>query len=198
MVPIAVAQEVTSRDPPESGDTMSAPTVIAQEEDPITSERSTMTTESSPHTTTRDNGDDILQLNIGGTHMDVYRSTLTCIPGAPLASLLESSERSANGRIFVDEDPELFAIFLRYLRSRRRASSTDETFPFEIVGNLFPQSSVCRHLVPSCYRDFGGSRAKFVAFVQLTIAYGLSSYVFPPILGGSRYPRHRAQSQAYY
>ena len=64
--------------------------------------------------------DDVLSLNVGGTHLDVSRGTLTCMPG--LLSTKFSGEwdhsivRDATGRFFVDAEPELFLAIVNYLR----------------------------------------------------------------------------------
>lgn len=68
---------------------------------------------------------DVLALNVGGTHFDVLRATLTCIPGL-LATKFggewdKSLPRDATGRFFLDEDPELFCELVRYLRDYNRS-----------------------------------------------------------------------------
>ena len=68
--------------------------------------------------------DDVLALNVGGTHLDVSRRTLTCVPSL-LATKYSgdcdsSLPRDANGRFFVDEEPELFVALVNYLRDVNR------------------------------------------------------------------------------
>ena len=68
--------------------------------------------------------DDVLSLNVGGTHLDVCRGTLTCMPS--LLATKYSGEwddsliRDASGRFFVDEEPELFVSVVNYLRDVNR------------------------------------------------------------------------------
>ena len=68
--------------------------------------------------------EDVLSLNVGGTHLDVSRGTLTCMPSL-LASKFsgewdDSLVRDANGRFFIDEEPELFTPVVNYLRDYNR------------------------------------------------------------------------------
>ena len=67
---------------------------------------------------------DVLSLNIGGTKIDVSRATLTSIPSL-LASKFSgewdsSLPKDAEGRFFIDEEPELFVALVNYLRDYSR------------------------------------------------------------------------------
>jgi hypothetical protein len=67
---------------------------------------------------------DVLELNVGGTPVNVIRGTLTCIPGL-LATKFKgdwdaSLPRDTLGRFYVEEDPELFAVLISYLREYNR------------------------------------------------------------------------------
>ena len=76
--------------------------------------------------------DDILSLNIGGNHLDVCRGTLTCLPSLLAAKYSgewdESQLRDSNGRFFVDEEPELFAALVNYLRDCNRMLPSNGLF----------------------------------------------------------------------
>ena len=64
--------------------------------------------------------DDILSFNVGGTHLDVCRRTLTCLPSLLATKYSgqwdDSLLRDASGRFFVDAEPELFVSIVNYLR----------------------------------------------------------------------------------
>ncbi|KAH1007210.1 BTB/POZ domain-containing protein KCTD3 isoform X2 [Dendroctonus ponderosae] len=64
---------------------------------------------------------DILHLNVGGKRFSTSRQTLTLIPDTFFTALLNgqiSSLRDEKGCIFIDRDPEVFAVVLNYLRTR--------------------------------------------------------------------------------
>jgi hypothetical protein len=69
---------------------------------------------------------DILNLNIGGTHFDVHKSTLQQIPffehlwsnsGSSYTIVGPQLPKDRNDRIFVDRDSSPFADILTYLRA---------------------------------------------------------------------------------
>mmetsp|Transcript_3001 Transcript_3001/g.3364 ORF Transcript_3001/g.3364 Transcript_3001/m.3364 type:complete len:316 (-) Transcript_3001:59-1006(-) len=72
------------------------------------------------------NPNDIIELNIGGTHMTTTRLTLCQIKGS-LLEIMFSGRWEDNlildkeGRIFLDVDPDYFALILKTLRSMRMA-----------------------------------------------------------------------------
>src|SRR5271170_7861454 len=64
--------------------------------------------------------DDIIVLDVGGTHFKTTRSTLRKY-GGPLATMFNdnakmSPSRLVDGAFFLDDDPKLFEAFLTYLR----------------------------------------------------------------------------------
>ncbi|XP_022921061.1 BTB/POZ domain-containing protein KCTD3 [Onthophagus taurus] len=64
---------------------------------------------------------DILHLNVGGKRFSTSRQTLTCVQDTFFTALLNgriSSLRDEKGSIFIDRDPEIFAVILNYLRTR--------------------------------------------------------------------------------
>ncbi|XP_037909569.1 BTB/POZ domain-containing protein KCTD3 isoform X2 [Hermetia illucens] len=66
-------------------------------------------------------GGDIVNLNVGGKRFSTSRQTLTWIPDTFFTALLSgriSSLRDENGAIFIDRDPDYFAIILNYLRTK--------------------------------------------------------------------------------
>ena len=70
---------------------------------------------------------DVLYLNVGGMHMDVMRGTLTAFPDTLLGQQYGGQwdaelAKDAEGRFMVDDDPELFADFVNYLRDQSRRS----------------------------------------------------------------------------
>ena len=69
-----------------------------------------------------DNLSEIIYLNVGGQRFCTSKQTLTSIGETFFTSLLSgriSSMRDATGAIFVDRDPNLFAIILNYMRTRQ-------------------------------------------------------------------------------
>ncbi|GLI61881.1 hypothetical protein VaNZ11_004392 [Volvox africanus] len=77
---------------------------------------------SEPRLGSRD--DDLLELNVGGKLMQTTRSTLQVISGSRLASMFRKGGESAlrydsRGRIWLDLDPPLFELVLRYLRETK-------------------------------------------------------------------------------
>ncbi|GIL63372.1 hypothetical protein Vafri_17439, partial [Volvox africanus] len=75
-----------------------------------------------PRVVSRD--DDLLELNVGGKLMQTTRSTLQVISGSRLASMFRKGAESAlcydrQGRIWLDLDPPLFELVLRYLRETK-------------------------------------------------------------------------------
>jgi hypothetical protein len=66
--------------------------------------------------------DDVLHLDVGGTHISVLRRTLTQVEGSMLASKFsgrwdESIEKSSEDRFFIDQPIELFLPLINYLRA---------------------------------------------------------------------------------
>jgi hypothetical protein len=70
------------------------------------------------------NQSDIVYLNVGGTKMATKRSTLCQIEGSLLAAMFSGRwehnvERDADGHVFLDFNPKLFAFVLDYLRAKK-------------------------------------------------------------------------------
>jgi BTB/POZ domain len=70
---------------------------------------------------------DVLRLNVGGTKIDVFRRTLTCVEGSLLASQFsgrwdQGMAKDADGNFFLDQPIELFLILVNYLRDRENES----------------------------------------------------------------------------
>jgi len=70
--------------------------------------------------------------------------------------------RDSDGRIFIDDDPELFALLLSQLRSRG-----------------WDDGVWSADMVVSCETDFGGNRRKFREYYQMVEYFGLTAFVFP-------------------
>jgi len=113
-------------------------------------------------------GTDVLALNVGGTKFDVLRSTLTSVEGSMLAAKFsgrweDSLERDAEGRVFLEANPEYFWIVLDQLRSK-----------------MWDTRRLHSNTVP-CIQDFG-SRRKFEQFFRLVEYFGLTDTIFPPVI----------------
>jgi hypothetical protein len=68
---------------------------------------------------------DIIYVNVGGSKMDVLRGTLTFFPDSLLATQFsgqwdDTFVTDNEGRFMIDEDPELFAELVNYLREQKR------------------------------------------------------------------------------
>lgn len=67
-------------------------------------------------------GDEIIELDIGGTHeMKVYRSTMCKVPASDLARFFHPAsirnKKGNNGKVFLDRDGQTFQIVVQYLRN---------------------------------------------------------------------------------
>uniref|UniRef100_A0A7S4PT73 BTB domain-containing protein n=1 Tax=Alexandrium monilatum TaxID=311494 RepID=A0A7S4PT73_9DINO len=74
-----------------------------------------------------DNGDDLIELNVGGQHMSTTRKVLCSAEGSLLHGMFSGNfdsghKRDKDGRIFLDVDPDLFKKLLSHLRLRRISS----------------------------------------------------------------------------
>jgi len=110
-------------------------------------------------------GSDVLSLNVGGRRFDAFRNTLTSVEDSMLAAKFsgrweDSFERDSEGRIFIDANPEYFAVLLDQLRSKMWDN-----------GKL--QSAVA-----PCLSDFG-SKCKFAEFFRMVDYFGLIDAIFP-------------------
>ncbi len=77
---------------------------------------------------------DVLQLNVGGTHIAVLRRTLTQFEDSVLAAQFsgrwdESMERDKDGYMFIDQDPENFLLLVNYLRLRMNICDPSKVVP---------------------------------------------------------------------
>lgn len=73
---------------------------------------------------------DVLHLNVGGSHFTVLRRTLTQFEDSVLAAQFsgrwdESMEKDKDGNMFIDQDPENFLLLVNYLRLRMNNQSKD-------------------------------------------------------------------------
>jgi hypothetical protein len=106
---------------------------------------------------------DVLSLNVGGTHMQVLRGTLTAVPG--LLATRFSGEwnknlvRDADGRFFLDEDPELFGEVVKYLREHNRMLALD-----------------CKRLDPPHFDEFPDRQQRFDRMIE---SFHMSSTFYP-------------------
>jgi hypothetical protein len=105
---------------------------------------------------------DVMALNIRGTHLDVFRGTLTAVPGL-LATIFngnwdENLSMDSNGRFFLDEDPEIFIALVNYLRERSR---------------MLPSGKKCPKL-PYFSNDDTTER-----FVRMVSGYHLEQHLWP-------------------
>jgi predicted flavoprotein YhiN len=66
--------------------------------------------------------DEIVELNVGGTHYTTTRTTLSAFPESMLAALVRDNgfdlKKRADGRVFIDRDGKLFKYILQFLRDR--------------------------------------------------------------------------------
>jgi len=81
------------------------------------------------------NDDDIIELNVGGTHFTVYRSTLLQAPEGTMFNAMfsgrwdESLTKDAKERIFLDMTPSVFSVILSHLRTLKEYSSILKNAP---------------------------------------------------------------------
>lgn len=71
--------------------------------------------------------DDVLTLNVGGTRLQVLRSTLCCLEGSLLATMFsgrwdDNLVKDGKGAFFIDQSPENFKVLLDFLRSWKCAA----------------------------------------------------------------------------
>lgn len=72
------------------------------------------------------NGDDIIELNVGGRHFAACRKTLCAEPGSKLAAMFDGRgtvkipPKDLDDRFFLDFDPEYFSVILEHLRQTQR------------------------------------------------------------------------------
>ena len=69
-------------------------------------------------------GDNVIELNVGGQAMTTKRSTLCQVEGSLLSSMFSgrwdnSMSRDKDGRVFLDFNPTYFAFILDYLRAKK-------------------------------------------------------------------------------
>lgn len=75
----------------------------------------------------RDN--DIISINAGGRLIEVTRSTLCLAKGSKFSNMFSDNAydgliTDSEGRIFIDEDPELIEIIVNFLRDKKREDSS--------------------------------------------------------------------------
>ena len=107
--------------------------------------------------------DDIIEINAGGKIIAVLRSTLTVVPDTVFAYMFSgrwegSLKRDSNGRIFLNNDPELIKIIINYLRTK---AIEDPSSNKVIVCPKIPEG-------------------KEQAFEVLLNYFGLTDFFFPP------------------
>lgn len=112
-----------------------------------------------------DNLSEIIYLNVGGQRFCTSKQTLTSIGETFFTSLLSgriSSMRDATGAIFVDRDPNLFAIILNYMRTRQLINVDTNNLDvlkheaeFYGISPLVRRLQLCNDLIlkPSCGGD---------------------------------------------
>jgi len=59
----------------------------------------------------------VVELNVGGTHFTTTQETLTASGSAYFNAMFSGLWEVGSGAIFIDRDPELFSIILRYMRA---------------------------------------------------------------------------------
>ena len=69
------------------------------------------------------NASDVLRLNVGGTRVDVLRSTLTSVEDSMLAARFsgrwdDSLEKDSDGNFFIDQPIDVFLPMIDYLRAQ--------------------------------------------------------------------------------
>ena len=69
---------------------------------------------------------DVIELNVGGVRFVTLRKTLCADPQSTLFTMFTTNEgpslpKDKNGLIFLDIDPEIFAVILDHLRNVRRS-----------------------------------------------------------------------------
>lgn len=95
--------------------------------------QSSATTES--YDDTHSDGDDVIELNVGGERITTLRSTLTAIPNSTLALMFATTDsdsrnvKDTQGAVFLDYNPEQFKYLLDQLREIKR---TPTLRPYEI------------------------------------------------------------------
>ena len=107
--------------------------------------------------------DDIIEINAGGKIIAVLRSTLILVPNTVFAYMFsgrweESLKRDSNGRVFLNNDPELIELIVNYLRTKAIADPSSNK---ATAGPEIP-------------------KGKEEAFEVLLNYYGLTDFFYPP------------------
>lgn len=73
--------------------------------------------------------DDIVELDVGGTHITTSKKTLTKHEGSVLEAMFSGrhSLTKHNGRIFIDRDGVVFGHLVNYLRTGQKPAFREET-----------------------------------------------------------------------
>jgi hypothetical protein len=108
---------------------------------------------------------DVLQLNVGGDTMSVFRRTITSVEGSMLASRFSGRwddrlERDHLGKFFIDQPIELFRPMIDYLRAR--ACETPDIRPARS-----PDKNDLR------------SDRQYDDFIHMVEYYGMTAAIFP-------------------
>mmetsp|Transcript_65249 Transcript_65249/g.72879 ORF Transcript_65249/g.72879 Transcript_65249/m.72879 type:complete len:353 (-) Transcript_65249:77-1135(-) len=108
-------------------------------------------------------GDEIIEINAGGKIISVFRSTLTLASDTVFAYMFSgrwegSLKRDSNGRVFLNNDPELFEIIVNFLRTK----SIEDPSSKEVI--------VCPEI----------PKGKEQAFRVLLNYFGLTDFFYPP------------------
>ncbi len=72
----------------------------------------------------------IVELNVGGTHFETLKDTLTKVEGSMLEAMFCGRfpvTRDKQGRAFIDRDPSTFVLVLNYLRTDQLPAGLDKT-----------------------------------------------------------------------
>ena len=111
---------------------------------------------------------DVIHLNIGGTVMATFRSTLTYVEDSMLAAQFsgrwdDTVAKDEDGNFFVDQPIELFQPMINFIRSKQNSKSASA---------IAPQ--------PPGLSDFANSQRKYDDFKLMVAYFGVSSVFFPP------------------
>ena len=82
---------------------------------------------------------EIVQLNVGGTHFETTRTTLTSYPGSLLARMFDPDSKlppaavTEDGAFFLDACPRAFVVILNYLRYKEILGIGKEVLPEDVI-----------------------------------------------------------------
>jgi BTB/POZ domain len=122
---------------------------------------------------------DVLRLNVGGTKIDVFRRTLTCVEGSLLASQVSGRwddilAKDADGNFCLDQPIELFLVLVNYLRDRENESELAPPLRSPLFGDENDAEVQNAHA-----GEHKAKELKRMSFLRMLEHYNLTLGVYP-------------------